>query len=53
MNPDEAYIVLEAVEELLRDQSDVIDGPEGTQKPNKAMSLLPRVEEVLRWLETL
>lgn len=43
----ELHSALEECADYFNDHSDVIDGPEGTQLPNKEMRMLQRIEEVL------
>lgn len=51
MDEDEAYVILEQVKAFLDNYVDVVDGPEGTQRPNKAMQLTQSLDEVFTWLE--
>jgi hypothetical protein len=53
MNPDEAYVHMEEIYSYFDNLADVVDGPDGTQLPNKEMKLMNKCQEILTWLEKL
>lgn len=53
INADEAFMHMEEIYNYFDNLADVVDGPEGTQLPNKEMKLMNHCQEILDWLETL
>lgn len=53
MNPDLAFMYMEEIYSYFDNCADVVDGPDGTQLPNKEMKLMQQCQEILDWLEGL
>lgn len=51
MDNDHLIGLLNEIAEFLEDRSDVVDGPYGEPRPNRAMSLLGEVERALERLQ--